>query len=120
MGAIGLVADGQTKQVLLSVALAKSHIANMLPPGRVVSDRVILQEERGAPQNGNTAPLRQGEYIGPMLWRLARFKTSPPPRTTASTVHLIATQAQAEISPQKLELPGRDLIFEGSNPFLPP
>ena len=36
-------------QVLLSVAVAKSHIANMLPPGRVVSDRVILQEERGAP-----------------------------------------------------------------------
>jgi hypothetical protein len=31
-------------------AVAKSHIANMLPPGRVVSDQVILQEERGAPQ----------------------------------------------------------------------
>ena len=41
---------GETKQVLLSVGVAKSHIANMLPPGRVVSDRVILQEERGAPQ----------------------------------------------------------------------
>jgi hypothetical protein len=37
-------------QVLLSVAVAKSHIANMLPPGRVVSDRLTLQEERGAPQ----------------------------------------------------------------------
>jgi len=49
-GAMGLVADGQTKPVLLSVAVAKSHIANMLPPDRVVSDRIILQEERGAPQ----------------------------------------------------------------------
>ena len=48
--AIGLVADGQTKQVLLSLAVAKSYIANMLPPDRVVSDRVILQEERGALQ----------------------------------------------------------------------
>lgn len=34
----------------LMVAVAKSHIANMLPSGRVVSDRVILQEERGAPE----------------------------------------------------------------------
>jgi hypothetical protein len=49
LGATGLVVDGQTKQVLLNVAVAKSYTATMLPPDRV-SDRVILQEERGAPQ----------------------------------------------------------------------
>jgi hypothetical protein len=48
-----------------------------------------------------------------MLGRLARFKTSTSVASDSGRVHLIATQAQATISPQKLELPGRDLIFGG-------
>jgi hypothetical protein len=52
-----------------------------------------------------------------MLWRLARFKTSTS--VTNDSEHR-ASHCNASPSrdiPPRLELPSRDLIFDGSNPF---